>query len=269
MRFLRSFSRAPACWVVLSLLLTVGAGRAQISGTYEEPDLTTSVFDGNRLSLDAPARSRLASVLAAGLTYYNATLDAKILGIALRLDPANRDALAAAARRKKNELPDARSGTVTTYPTATVVSYLVGQSGGLRARGGADDGTLAGCLSDIAADLDPNSAAARYEKSACARLNFVPAWAFLRHQSAPGSEALPLFKRQVRISGLSIVNLPHGGRTGRVQEIIVTATEARGQQETGVFTAVPVGDTMRDALQEAWRAVKLRHPARGWASVWS
>ncbi len=263
MPFLRSFLRAAILWVGFSLLLTAGAAPAQISATYEEPDLTTPVFDLNRLGLDAPSRSRLASVLAAGLTYYNATLDAKILGVALRLDPANRDALAAAERRRKNELPDPRAGNVTVYPTATVVSYLVGQSGGLRARGGADNGALAGCLSDIAADLAPDNANARYEKSACARLNFVPAWAFLRHQPGPGSEALPLFKRQVRISGLSVVDLPHGGRTGKVLEIIVTATEARGQQEAGVFTAVPVGDTMRDALQEAWRAVKLRHPGTG------
>ena len=258
--------RCPFFAVVLwCLLLAAGPGlsRAQISAAYEEPDLTTPVFDLARLSLDAPVRSRLASVLAAGTTYYSATLDAKILGIALRLDPANRDALLAAEHRRKNELPAAARPGAPPLPLATVVSYLVGQSVGLRAKGGADNGALAGCLSDIAAGLAPDNAAARYEKSVCDRCNLTPAWAFLRHRPVPGSEALALVKHQVKINGLSVTNLPRGGRAGKVLEIFVTAEDAHNLLDIGVFTAIPVGDTMRSALQEAWRAVQLRHPGTG------
>ena len=46
-------------------------------------------------------------------------------------------------------------------------------------------------------------------------------------------------------------------------ETIVTAEDARSREEVGVSTSQPVGDDMRIALQEAGRAVRLRHPAFG------
>ncbi len=42
-------------WACAFLLAAVPiVARAQLSAPYEEPDLTTPVFDVNRLSLDAP-----------------------------------------------------------------------------------------------------------------------------------------------------------------------------------------------------------------------
>ena len=256
-------------WIpLLYLLLLAVPGRsplhAQLSTAYEEPDLTTPVFDLSRLGMEPPVRSTLATVLAAGVTYYNASLDAKILGIALRLDPGNRAAKQAAETRRKGELPDSREigGGAPAYPTATVVSYLTGQSAGLRAKGGTDNLALAGYLSTIAADLDPHNPAAKYEKAA-ANPGAGPAWTFLKGKQTTAPETLPLLKQQSKIRGLAISELANGERTGEVLEIIVTAEEAHDRQSLGVTTARPVGDSMRVALGEAERAVKLRHPSFG------
>ncbi len=251
-----------ACgWLLVAGSLPLSA---QLSPAYEEPDLTVPVFDVNRLSLDESVRSRLAAVLAAGVTDFNATLDAKILGIALRLDPANRSALDTAKRRKRGELPDKLTSSNPTYTTATVVAYLVGQSAGLRAKGGADNLVLAGYLNAIAADIDPDNPVARYEKAAFAGKNPEPNWAFLKTKPAAEPESLPLLKRQSKIQGLGVSELPNGERTGAVMEMIITAEEVHSRQEMGITVAQPLGQSMAIALQEAGRAVKLRHPSFGY-----
>ena len=129
---------------------------------YEEPDLTTPLSDLNRLGLDAAVR-RLAAVLTAGITDYDATLDAKILGIALRLDPDSRPAREASERRKRGALTDPKQGALK-YPAATVAGYLAGMSTGLRTKGGTDNLALAGFLSALAVDLDPANPAAKTEQ---------------------------------------------------------------------------------------------------------
>ncbi len=207
-------------------------------------------------------RSRLATVLAAGVTDFNATLDAKILGIALRLDPANRAARDAADRRKRGELPDAKPAT-PGYSTATVVSYLTGQCAGLRAKGGADNLALAGYLGAIALEIAPEDPVAKYEKTAYSKNNPAPAWTFLKGKPEAKAETLPLLKKQGKIKGLTMSELPGGERTGAVLEVLVTAEEARTRQEVGVTVSQPVGNSMRISIQEAARAVRLRHPSFG------
>ncbi len=261
--------RFPRRWGALArvglVFLALGGSplRAQLSTVYEEPDLTTPVFAVDRLGLEPQARSALATVLAAGVTYFNATLDAKIIGVALRLDPQNRAAREAADCRQRGELPEARPGAPKPCPAATVLAYLTGQSAGLRAKGGPDNLALAAYLSDIAADLDPHNPAARYEKATCASLQFVPAWTFLRGKEAAPAERLPLLKKQSKIHGLGVSELPGGERTGAVLEMIVTAEEAHSREEVGVVLSQPVGESMHAGLAEAQRAVKLRHPSFG------
>ena len=261
--FPRSSLVTALVWVVL-----LGAGTAgllgQLTTAYEEPDLATPVFAVDHLGLDAATRTRLASILAAAVTDYNAALDAKIIGVALRLDPANRQALDAAARRKRNELPDSKTG-LPAYPTATVVTYLAGQSAGLRARGGPDNLALAGCLNAIAAEIDPFNAVAKYERTAFLKDHPAPTWAFLKSRAAGAAlpETLPLLKRQSKIHGLSVTELPGGVRTGAVLEMLVTAEDARSRDEVGVTISQRVGESMLGSIQEANRAVRLRHPAFG------
>lgn len=264
MVFLHPKLRRTLCYCCALLLVSgVLPSQAQLSPTYEEPDLTTPVFDVNRLSLDAATRSRLATLLAAGVTDFNATLDAKILGIALRLDPANKPALEAAKRRKRGELPDPHPGT-PAYPAPTIVAYLTGQAAGLRTRGGADNLALSGYLGAIAADLDPASAVAKYEVAAFTGKNPEPNWAFLKAKPTAAPESLPLLKKQSKIRGLGVSELPGGERTGAVMEMIITAEEAHSRQEMGITVAQPVGESMRIALDEAGRAVRLRHPSFGY-----
>ena len=287
-----------AVWAT-GLLLSVlaPASRAQVSVAYEEPDLTTPLFDVNRLGLDAAARRRLAAVLAAGITDYNATLDAKILGVALRLDPDGRPARDASERRRRGALPDPKLGALK-YPATTVASYLAGMSTGLRTKGGTDNLALAGYLSALAVDLDPTNPAAMTEKDLYARSNPPPSWKFLRGSAAPDAipEFFPLLKQQSKIRGLGVSELDNGSRTGAVLEIIVTAEGAPAPVAPGphvgpsptpgllvgqpaapaavqaaslpgppgvAVTALPVGESMRIALGEAERAVKLRHPTFG------
>jgi hypothetical protein len=247
------------CWVVA----VIGSARGQISPVYEEPDLTTPIFDVNRLSLEAPVRSRVAALLAAAVTDYNAVLDAKILGIALRLDPANRPAREAAERRKKGDLPDPKQ-PAPPYSVATIAGYLASQSSALRSKGGADNIALAGCLNEIAAEIDPENPVAKYEKTAYAKVYPAPAWTFLKSRPPAARESLPLLKKQSKIRGLGIMELPTGEQTGGVLEILVTAEEARTLRDVGVEVAQTVGASMRTALAEAGRTVKVRHPSFGY-----
>lgn len=235
----------------------------QISPPYRPPDLAAPVFDVRQVTLEPAIRSRLGTLLSAAVTEYDATLDAKILGIALRLDPANRAALAAAERRRKGELPDERQEK-PPYSTSAVAEYLAGQSLGLRTRGGADNITLAGYLNDLAVSIDPSNAIARNEQKLYAKAFAPPAWTFLAQDPAkkPLEPRAPL-KRQSKIRGLGITELPNGEETGGVLEILVTADEAHTRQQVGINVAQEVGASMKTALDEAVRAVKLRHPAFG------
>ncbi len=244
-----------------SPLLAAAMALGQLSPPFQPPDLTAPVFDVRQVSLEPAVRARLATLLAAVVTEYDATLDAKILGIALRLDPLNRDALAAAERRRKGELPDERPEK-TPYPPATVSGYLAGQSLGLRTRGGADNVTLAGYLNDLAVAVDPANAIALHEQSLYRKAYAPPAWTFLAESKKPPEPAAPL-KRQSKIRGLGITELRNGEETGGVLEILVTADEAHTRQQVGINVAQEIGASMQTALNEAVRAVKLRHPGFG------
>jgi hypothetical protein len=266
MRLPRCFRLSARVWVAALGLLAVGPAviplRAQISPTYEEPDFTSPVFDPDRLSLEPPVRRRLADLLAAVVTNFDPSLDAKILGIALRLDPANRPAREAAERRKKGELPDERQPK-PPYSANTVSNYLAGQSAGLRAKGGADNIALAGFLNEIAVEIDPDNPVAKHEKTAYGKSYPPAAWTFLKSQPPAVREKLPLLKKQSKIRGLGITELPNGEETGGVLEMIITAEEARNRQEVGFSVAQPVGASMRTAFEEAVRTVRLRHPSFG------
>lgn len=235
----------------------------QLSPPYQPPDLTTPVFDVRQVTLEPAVRSRLGTLLSAVVTEYDATLDAKILGIALRLDPLNRAALAAAERRRRGELPDERQEKPPYSPSA-VAEYLAGQSLGLRTRGGADNITLAGYLNDLAVSIDPANPIALHERQVYVRTFAPPAWSFLADAGVSKAPEPPgPLKRQSKIRGLGITELRNGEETGGVLEILVTAEEARTRQEVGIHVAQAVGASMRTALDEALRAVKLRRPGFG------
>lgn len=244
-------------------LLAVTIAWGQLSPPYRPPDLTAPLFDLRRVSLEPAVRSRLATLLASALTQYDASLDAKILGIALRLDPLNRAALAAAELRRKGDLPDERQEK-PPYPAATVAAYLAGQSLGLRTRAGADNITLAGYLNDLAVLVDPSNPIALREQQVYRKSFAPPTWTFLADAAVkkPSEPAAPL-KRQSKIRGLGITELQNGEETGGVLEILVTADEAHTRQQVGINVAQEVGASMKTALDEAVRAVKLRHSAFG------
>lgn len=247
---------------LLALAWAAGIARGELSPPYRPPDLTTPVFDASQLSLETPVRARLATLLAAVVSEYDATLDAKILGIALRLDPANRAALAVAERRRKGDLPD-ELAEKPPYPRSAVSAYLAGQSFGLRTRGGPDNITLAGYLNDLAAAIDPANEIARNEKGLYRKKFAPPAWTFLADAGAKPPEPAAPLKRESKILGLGISELPNGEETGGVMEILVTADEARTRQQVGIAVAQEIGASMKTALDEALRAVKLRHPGFG------
>lgn len=243
--------------------LAITTATGQLSPPYRPPDLTAPIFDVRQVSLDPAIRTRLATLLAAAVTEYDATLDAKILGIALRLDPLNRSALEAAERRRKGDLPDERPDN-PAYPVATIAEYLAGQSLGLRTRAGADNITLAGYLNDLAVAIDPSNPIAQHEQQLYRRNFAPPAWSFLADSAARKSpEPVAPLKRQSQIRGLGITELRNGEETGGVLEILVTADEAQTRQQVGISVAQEIGASMKTALDEAVRAVKLRHPSFG------
>lgn len=245
------------------LLAAFTAAPAQLSPPYRPPDLTAPVFDVRQISLEPAIRARVATLLAAVVTEYDAALDAKILGIALRLDPASRAALAVAERRRQGDLPDERQPK-PPYSAPAVATYLAGLSFGLRTRGGADNVTLAGYLTDLAVSLDAANPIALHEQTLYRKAYAPPAWTFLADAAVkkPAAPIAPL-KTQSKIRGLGITELKNGEETGGVLEILVTVDPAHTLQQVGIDVAQEVGTSMRTALDEAVRAVKLRRPGFG------
>lgn len=260
----------PFCGLLTAFAATVSLC-AQVSAPYHEPDLTTRAFDPARTGFDRTTCRQVASLLAANVSRYDAVLDAKMLGVALRLDPDNRPAKEANAQRKKGEfsvhVPRPVAGATGPAP------YLARLADGLAQKGGADNVALAGFLAEIAALLAPADPGVRGIKDKFDRAHPPPVWSFVPSPAPAGGKAdapvagaawpvsLNRVKNQSKLHGLMVQDAP--GLTeqrGSAQEIILTAEDDSPHAPTTCRFATEPGRSLRVALEESYRAIKLRHP---------
>ena len=253
----------------------------QVSAPYREPDFQEPVFDPARTSFDATTCRQVAALLAANVTHYDAVLDAKILGVALRLDPTNRAAREANERRKRGEFPPHVPHPDCTTSAVGPAPYLAHLAGGLATKAGPDNARLAGFLMGIASALAPGDESVHRLKDGFDRTHAQAVWSFLApaptvaasepvEAAADGKPAvspstwpvsLTRVKNQSKLQGLMVQEDPDTTeRRGSAQEIILTAEdEGPGAVTTCRFTT-EAGRSLRIALEESYRAVRLRHP---------
>ena len=269
--------------VVVVVVTAARPAHGQVSAPYRGPDLTTPVFDPGRTGFDPTTCRQVAALLAANVTHYDAVLDAKMLGVALRLDPNSRAAKEANERRRRGEfLPRAPRPPTADAAGAGASSYLAHLATGLSLKGGEDNATLAGFLMEIAAGLAPHDEGVHRLKDGFDRTHAPAVWSFL----APSSPSLPptgetgpdtntgaaatgaawpvslvRVKNQSKLHGLMVQDDPGSTeRRGSAQEIILTAEdEWPGAPTTCRFTT-EAGRSLQIALAESYRAVRLRHP---------
>lgn len=276
------------CFLLLAAVAAVRNASAQVSPPYREPDLTTKVFDPARTGFDPTTCRQVAALLAANLTHYDAVLDAKIIGVALRLDADSRPAREANERRKRGEFPVRYPRPATSVSAESggpaaggPASYLAHLAAGLGLKDGPDNAALAGCLMEIAAGLAPTDENMHRLKDGFDRTHAPVVWGFLAPSSSsssspavagtstPGTTAgggawpvsLSRIKNQAKLHGLMVQELPGTpDRNGTAQEIILTAEDDWPGAATTCRFTTEVGRSMRIALDESYRAVKLRHP---------
>lgn len=256
-------------WFLAAAIPFALPAAGQVSAPYQEPDLKTSVFDPARTGFDPITCQRVSSMLALNVTHYDAVLDAKMLGVALRLDPGNRLARGVNESRKQGGFHDR-----TARPPAgsNPARYFAGLADGLALKGGADNTTLAGFLMEIAAAIAPSDEGVHRLKDGFDRTHAPAVWGFVASiPAAPGNAtggpgaawpvSLTRVKNQSKLHGLMVQESPDSTeRRGSAQEIILTAEEtAPGLPTTCRFTT-EAGRSLRIALEESYRAVRLRHP---------
>ena len=251
----------------------------QVSAPYRGPDLTTPVFDPGSTGFDPTTCRQVAALLAANVTHYDAVLDAKILGVALRLDPNSRAAKDANERRRRGEFPPRAPRPLTADAVTGPSSYLAHLATGLALKGGEDNTTLAGFLMEIAAGLAPNDEGVHRLKDGFDRTHAPAVWSFLAASSSSSTGgiesdtntgaavgaawpvSLVRVKNQTKFHGLMVQDDPGSTeRRGSAQEIILTAEDDYPGAPTTCRFAAEAGRSLRIALDESYRAVRLRHP---------
>jgi hypothetical protein len=234
---------------------------------YHEPDPAKAPFAPGKLKLPADVRTRLATALADYAAAHDPTpATPKFLGVAIALDPDNRDAVIANAALKRGTFKPATRPA--TDPAATPAKDLLDAAKLARAAGTPADLDLAACLYDLVLTLQPAQDDALYQSELLRRSTHVPEWAWAvggptrEPTPAPDSAAATgpkaFAKVQTSINGLCVRTDAAGQEFGQVLEIILTVSPPG----PGPQVQIPgkPGKEMHIALDEAIRTVKVRYP---------
>lgn len=257
------------------LLMLAASGLAQEAQPYREPDLELSIF-GGELRLD-PAEQRAAATLLARYVRnelkFAAVGDyataAKLLGIALRLDPTNKQAVIVNGTLKAGRKPAPEDDPRWTGKEcmaqirrcAAVASRMPGKP----------DKMLAAYLYSALITLQTTDDDV-FELEMLAKVGIKPDWRFAA-PAAAGTGAATVdtppsgdnVTRQIR--GLVVVAMPDGRMRGKVMEIIAAPGAAVGAStgsgryaypSSGPRLVTTVGPDMRVSFDEAIRLVQLR-----------
>ncbi|PTY03505.1 hypothetical protein DB346_06415 [Verrucomicrobia bacterium LW23] len=258
------------------------------TGKFVAPDVSFAYFAADKLSLPAAERVALATGLSDQVRVLaepngkDAVTAARLLSIALRLDPSNRGAVLTSGRLKRG-LP------LPATPETPAAKAFAQQLMGIHKKllpANTDDAKLAGCLLDLASTLDPGSddilfaletqkpgdkpdwAKLTLPASGSATAATAPAVTPASTSTAPTAAStappppLPTgMSEMVKIKGLVVSELLEGELSGKVMEIIANRTVAA---DLTVKVNGPVADDMSTSLEEAKRLV-LSRPLAGQA----
>jgi hypothetical protein len=262
---------------------------------YPEPDLKKEIFKVSELSLDEAGRARTATLLGLLVRNFNPPgtdkvkrRHARMLGIALRLDPENKIAFVANTRLSRDEIPMPVSDVPETL--ATITDEIYKSAARLKGTGKPDDLKLAGYLFAVLVDVRPDSDDFVFEEAKLRKAGPALDWSWVPglEASAPGSPDASgrprspeseLARTQATIKGLVVNVLDTGDMVGQAMEITATAAPAGAAvpAPTYPYPAIPstlgaaalphvirlrgtAGEQMMIALGEACRTAQQRYP---------
>ncbi|MEZ0299228.1 MAG: hypothetical protein ACAI35_22465 [Candidatus Methylacidiphilales bacterium] len=218
---------------------------ATTESSYNPPDTTKILFNAESLPLSPDDRSSLATATADyvrgmnGNSGKNAETAARFLGIALRLDPRNRNAIITNGQLRR--------GAATTlndpkFSPQAFAKQLIFAIKSLKNAGDENSGKLAVYLIDMAAMVDPsNEDAVFFAESATTK----PDWAAIvppaaaatatspatHPDTATTSGPAPLKREKAVIKTLVVQDSATGAQTASTTEITVTATAAEAETQ--------------------------------------
>ena len=248
---------------------------------YVPPDLNVSIFDAQKLKLPLAQRREAAQALSDHVLTVlpldkpeGLQMAARMLGIALRLDPDNRSAVVANARLRRGEPPAPTTMPSASQPAARqLAARLVPVAQACQASESADDRALAAYLYALVLLADPSNDDATYQSERLSQAGVRPSWAWAGGPAEdpppspttdvavprgdPGRKS-PIARRQSSIKGLAVVGAPNGQLVGVSSDVIATVLPS--DEHNGARFARDAGKDMSTALEEAIRVVRVRHP---------
>ena len=257
----------------LGLMLIVLVGRVWGEGpaAYKSPELTTDIFQGE-LTVGKGELKKTATALAGfvrnGLplsTKSDYQTAARLLGVALRLDPENREALIADGELSNGMAP--KHNAAWSKDAALKQIHSIAEAA--KSAKGKGDPMLAAYLYSAAALAAPNDEDT-YQAQLLKKSGHVVDWKWADAAVAAVVETPKVAAGPTRLSkinGLVVMREADGNYHGKAIEIIAAPRTAGG----GPVVPIPMpasaqqralgvmGPEMRVALNEAFRLAELRH----------
>ena len=188
-----------------ALALVFSALQIFAADSYHAPEPGKAPFDADKCSLTPQERTNIATNLAVFVKNTppdapgRMTAAAKALGIALRLDPANRTATDANAQLRDGQR---LAAVLPATDPKLIAADLQIKAEALKLTGGADDWTLAGYLLDLALLIDPPGRDAAHGKDFAKSPGARSDWSFAVPSSAsdPSKNSVQPFGRGIELS---------------------------------------------------------------------
>lgn len=250
---------------------------------YQAPNWNLIPYDPNRTSLSTQERSQLADALseyARGISGDTATEDAlraKAIGLALRLDPDNKSAVILNGKFKRGNKTSAEASSITRE---NLIKMFLMQVKKMQGETTGQDASAAAYILDFLSAIDPSNEDVLYQAEIAQR-KWPTNWTAVltpatpnppslsTAPSIPGTTSHPanpstnppvaLKTQQSKVNGLVVMSSADNVLGGKVMEIIATASTIPNRESCWEFST-KVGDDMRISMDEAYRAVRLRHP---------
>ncbi|MFT7513414.1 MAG: hypothetical protein ACI9QL_002627 [Candidatus Omnitrophota bacterium] len=226
------------------------------------------------IELKEPAASRMAlCIQSQAATTTSAPLDlyARMLGLALQLDPKNREAVLTNGKLKRGALLRKPERLITKKELST---DLLAWADGLVKTGNAEDLKLAGYFLGLAADLDPVNDDTLYLLELWQQTQGPVKWDWIYGAQAAddrlvikrglrkGYDTQPksFTLRQQKVKGLMVSRTPNGRLAGTVMDVIINVEPPQGAWLLPFHFTREVGAEMENSCIEAMRAIQVRYP---------
>lgn len=239
------------------LSLTMCAGLAFLSGTalaeeiagFQQPDISKLGFDASKIKLTPESKAAAARLLVSNVSEVDDVFDAKLIGLALVLDPQNADARQACVSLQ-NGTPLKRLQPQNPVASA---KYFTDLGSYFRQTGGAENSKVGALLVNLALRLDYDNKRARQE----AELLPPAEWTFVTGGEADSVEAAPA-REVAEAYALSVLQKADYSRSGNRMELSMKCEPFEGGNLT--FSS-NIGEETKASAKNALRVLGSLRPS--------